>query len=81
MKYHLMTNYGITYHEYMEMWRKQLGHCAICGILGKRLHIDHSHTTGKIRGLLCTNCNRGIGYFQDNPEFLRNAASYLADCS
>lgn len=53
--------------------------CWICGAERKtrRLHIDHDHKTGKIRGLLCHRCNRGLEYFRDKPDRLRDAAVYL----
>lgn len=51
--------------------------CAICGDLVQKFHIDHCHTTGKFRDLLCSNCNSGLGLFRDNPDALRNAALYV----
>jgi len=52
--------------------------CEICkSPTGPSFHIDHCHKTGKYRGLLCSNCNSGIGLFGDNPERLRAAAEYL----
>lgn len=54
--------------------------CEICGRAcrsGKALHLDHDHTTGKFRGWLCDLHNRGLGYFQDDPQLLRKAARYL----
>lgn len=63
------------------MLKTQGGRCAICpkkvSLDGKALSVDHCHTSGKIRGLLCSECNRGIGYFTDNPELLEAAAAYL----
>lgn len=50
--------------------------CAICGIEGN-LVVDHNHTTLKIRGMLCTNCNLGLGHFKDNKDLLQSAISYL----
>ena len=79
----LKKRYGITYEQYQEMCRDQDDRCKICGIpsqdLSVRLHIDHCHTTGKIRGLLCQNCNRGLGMFKDNQELLLKAKGYLDD--
>ncbi len=67
------------------MFEKQNGECRICNVklnknryVGDMAVVDHCHTTGKIRGLLCNSCNRGLGYFRDNPKFLSNAISYLA---
>jgi len=58
----------------------QDGKCEICGnkcIKNVSLSVDHDHETGKVRGLLCHNCNTGLGYYYDNPETLRRAATYL----
>lgn len=72
--------YGITPEIYEELLQKQNGVCAICKQkcnYKSRLSIDHSHVTGKVRGLLCGNCNTSIGKFQDNIEVLKSAISYL----
>lgn len=73
--------YGITLEEFDALKTKQSGVCAICfrPVRGGRgeLRIDHDHTTGKIRGLLCHHCNLGLGQFEDSPEFLKSAISYL----
>lgn len=66
------TRYGLTAKQADEM---KTG-CVVCGAT-KNLHIDHCHTSGKIRGVLCTNCNRGLGHFKDNPQLLRLAAEYI----
>lgn len=75
----LKNRYGIVEFDYEELAKKQKNKCAICGITpeNKRLDLDHCHTTRTIRGLLCNNCNRGLGHFKDNPEFLKKAISYL----
>lgn len=65
--------YGLSTAETVEF--KKAG-CELCGTL-KNLHIDHNHETNKIRGCLCTNCNRGLGHFQDSSELLIKAAQYL----
>lgn len=66
---------------YDELVFKYGSTCAICGTLetelNKRLSVDHCHTTNEIRGLLCTNCNIGLGMFKDNPELLDHAQRYL----
>ena len=65
---------------YPEPTRPEPTVCELCGypsVDGKALHLDHCHATGVFRGWLCTNCNRGLGHFRDNPELLRKAASYL----
>jgi hypothetical protein len=74
--------YGITAHEYDSLHAAQGGVCAICGLPETRrtkssLAVDHCHTTGKIRGLLCSMCNPGLGGFKDNPELLLAAVAYL----
>lgn len=79
-----IKKYGITVDEYMEMYMAQDGKCAICGAEvgnaeGDRLYVDHNHRTGKVRGILCSNCNLGIGKFFDNIELLRKAIQYLED--
>lgn len=76
----LKTVYGITAQDYDDMLKKQGGKC-ICGKDNGsiRLHIDHDHRTGKIRGLLCYRCNHAIGLAQDNPETFEILAQYLRD--
>lgn len=79
-KHHLKTKYGLTLDRYKEMLATQDGVCAICkrpATEGKRLSVDHCHTTLKNRGLLCSECNFGLGKFQDNPAVLYRAIEYL----
>jgi hypothetical protein len=69
--------YGMTIED---LWRAELMsrfRCAICGIRTKKLEIDHCHTSLRARGLLCGECNKGLGKFKDSPELLRTAADYL----
>ena len=78
-RYNLKQCYGLTPEEYDSMLHLQNGVCAICGgteTVG-RLAVDHCHETGKIRGLLCTNCNQALGKFKDDPTILANAITYL----
>ena len=77
--YALRTNHGITTVEYEDMLQSQKGTCAICFATpnGRALAVDHCHTTKKVRGLLCGNCNNGVDRLKDNPEWLRRAATYL----
>jgi hypothetical protein len=83
----LQTKYKISLDDYKSMLESQDGLCAICrgveisqhrrtGKL-KELAVDHCHATGKVRGLLCVRCNRGISYFKDTTNLLRSAISYL----
>jgi hypothetical protein len=83
-KYYLRIKYDITLDDYEEMLISQNNSCKICGSISpnrknvKYFHIDHDHKTGEIRGLLCHECNTGIGKLKDDPTLLRKAASYLS---
>jgi hypothetical protein len=78
-KYMLRRLYGITPEDYQAMLDSQGGLCAICKVApsAKLLSVDHDHTTGAVRGLLCASCNRGLGYLNEEPGRLRAAAEYL----
>lgn len=71
----------ITAEEYERLYSIQNGYCAICSehrsIQKKDLALDHCHTTNKIRGFLCDNCNTALGKFKDNPELLFKAIQYI----
>lgn len=72
--------YGITLEEYNTLLEFQKGVCAICGkpeMMHKQLVVDHDHKTGKVRGLLCTNCNKALGNAFDDVGVLRNMITYL----
>jgi hypothetical protein len=73
------TIYGLTPAGYDELLASQGGVCAICGRpRGKnRLAVDHDHVTGRVRGLLCIRCNRGIAPFEGRPEVFMRAAEYI----
>jgi hypothetical protein len=75
-EYHLRRRYGVGQAEFDEMLAEQGGVCAICGAADPQ-HVDHDHRTGWVRGILCFNCNGGLGQFRDNPEFLAGAITYL----
>lgn len=85
--YKLKSRYGITPEQYNEMLIIQNNCCAICGNeetainVGtnkiQKLAVDHCHRTGKVRGLLCQDCNRGIGKFHDDISRLKKAIEYL----
>jgi hypothetical protein len=81
LNYNLKTKYGLTRDAYNDLLKGQDNKCAICGThkkeLPRSLSVDHNHKTEKIRGLLCTRCNQGLGLFLDDPELLRKAAEYL----
>jgi len=74
--YHLMRRYGIGAAEVAAMVEAQMGLCAICLTPGPE-HVDHDHKTGRVRAILCFNCNGGLGQFKDRPDLLRRGADYL----
>lgn len=74
--YHLIRRYGITAEQRDLMEKVQRGRCAICKVEGKKLHVDHDHGSGFIRGLLCFNCNAGLGQIGDSLPRLRKLAAY-----
>jgi hypothetical protein len=80
--YFLNYRYGITKDDYERMVVEQGGRCAICGGdepggRNKLWSVDHCHTSNVVRGLLCSRCNTGLGYFKDDPARLRSAITYL----
>jgi len=81
----LKRYYNITFDDYQTLLQKQNYRCAICKTADMKTErtewfaVDHDHDTGKVRGLLCSNCNRGIGLLQDSVEYLTNAIEYLND--
>lgn len=80
LRSHLRRTFNMEPEAYSALLAEQGGACRICRrppAQKRRLEVDHSHSTGKIRGLLCGNCNRGLGLFQDSPTILRLAADYL----
>lgn len=84
-----LARFGLTPDQYLEMLEAQGGVCAICSrperVVDPRngrikaLAVDHNHETGDIRGLLCQNCNKGIGNLGDSVETLLSAAAYLME--
>jgi hypothetical protein len=87
---YLQKNFGISLADYESMRERQGGRCAICGAApaplppgqGRRftngdLVVDHCHATGRVRGLLCDLCNKGLGQFGDDADRLRSALAYL----
>lgn len=75
----LKYRYGITLKDYDKMFDDQGGCCDICGEIPFRhsLQVDHCHETGKVRALLCRNCNTALGHFKDNPIRMLKAAKYV----
>lgn len=71
--------YGIDLEIYNELFSSQGNKCAICEqVDGKRLHVDHCHATGRVRGILCSTCNHMIGMAYDDPSILTRGAEYLS---
>lgn len=81
---HLVKKYEITLDEYEKLFISQGSKCAICGRCDtgmknqKWFHVDHLHKSKHIRGILCQQCNTGLGAFSDSPELLMKAAQYIA---
>jgi hypothetical protein len=84
---HYKRSYGVSREWVLTKIKEQNGVCAICKSYGFKMrddhvtgmNLDHDHKTGKARGLLCHNCNRGLGLFQDSEELLESARRYLND--
>jgi len=78
---HLRNKFGITHQDYLDMLEAQNGRCKVCGTDTPKgngaFHVDHCHSSGKIRGLLCHHCNVGLGNFKDNTSLLLKAILYL----
>ena len=74
--YHLMRRYGIGAADVERMIEEQGGVCAVCRE-GLPEHVDHDHETGRVRGILCFNCNGGLGQFRDRVDILSRAIAYL----
>ena len=77
-----LKQYGIEPSDFMDMLTMQNGRCAICGhedLTNRSFFpvVDHCHETGKVRGLLCMNCNQGLGKFKDSADRLFSAIAYL----
>lgn len=85
--YRLKIRYGISLEKYRQILKSQGGTCAICKKVETACHnftkrkqnlaVDHCHKSGKIRGILCQDCNRGIGKFHEDVSRLKNAIQYL----
>lgn len=80
----LKHRYGITAKIYDQLAANQLNRCALCstdvpGGSRKNFLVDHNHETGEVRGLLCYNCNNGLGMLKDSPKLLKRAIQYLEE--
>lgn len=78
----IRSTYQITDDEYAALVQGANGKCELCGVKltddgPSREVIDHDHNTGSVRGLLCNNCNMGLGYVADSPDLLEQLAQYL----
>lgn len=78
--WNITTTHGLSKEQYFSLIESQDNKCAICKDileLDHKTHVDHCHSTGKIRGILCHGCNTGLGLFKDNIDSLKNAIKYL----
>jgi len=79
-----LKKYGLSLEDYNNMLDEQNHKCKLCltsftTLISKNIHIDHCHTTNKVRGVLCLHCNTGLGYFKDNTRTLTKAINYLQE--
>jgi hypothetical protein len=85
LRHRLRKQFGITVDDYMTLWNLQGGRCAVCferlELHDKDTHLDHCHSSGQIRGLLCRRCNHAAGFANDSPSTLRRLAAYLEQFS
>jgi hypothetical protein len=81
----LQKNYQISLDDYQIMFDEHNGKCAICekdyALSERNLNVDHDHITNKVRGLLCNQCNLGLGLFKDSFFLLEKAATYIKSYS
>lgn len=79
----LKKAYGIGLEEYNSLFIKQEGCCAVCGIhqssLTRSLAVDHCHSSGKVRGLLCGKCNTALGLLNESEQIMKNLISYMSE--
>ncbi len=77
--YHIEARYGISKTEYDQKFEDQGGRCAVCNETQshKRLAVDHCHVTGKVRSLLCDNCNKALGLLNDDPTRILSLHNYV----
>ena len=79
-----VAKYGLEYDDFLARITLQAGKCAICNIIPtkghgieSKLHVDHDHVTGEVRGLLCQSCNQAMGFMKDSVQTLKSAIKYL----
>ena len=88
-KSHIKSRYKLSAQEYEDLLCLSDASCMICGLpasvqkerTGRFLCVDHDHNTGKVRGILCDLCNKGLGAFRDDARLLQNALNYLTNRS
>ena len=73
----IKSRYGLTQEQFLALMQSQDYACAICKQHSYTLSVDHNHTTGKVRALLCSACNKFIGFARENPDILQNAKQYI----
>jgi len=76
---YLLDSFKLLLVDWMKLWDHQKGKCAICGNKLIKANTDHNHTSGEVRGLLCSRCNRALGRFGDRLDLLLAAVAYLTD--
>ena len=80
---HLRNRYGLEWDEYIELFLSQNKKCRICDtpleLTNRKAQLDHCHVTGKVRGFLCSSCNRGLGCFKDDTKLLEKAMLYIKE--
>ncbi len=89
LEQHLKYKYGVTHQVFLNVWEEQKGCCAICtdplpdllkyNQRKRNYAIDHNHTTGDFRGILCLKCNSLLGMARDSIQTLKNAVKYLQE--
>jgi hypothetical protein len=81
--YYLLKRYGVSRERYEVLLRELGGRCPICGTDkpggSGTWHVDHNHETGQVRGLLCNDCNIGLGAMKDSPDVMRRAILYMEE--
>lgn len=83
-KWMLKSKYGLSVEQFEEMWDRQDGKCPSCGdalVLGTKngAHVDHCHSTGRVRGVLCGLCNVALGYLKDDPKRIMGLHGYMLE--